>query len=309
MKKNLSFIVILFIFLLSLLGCSAKTVDQPKKEDQGSKGVFYEVHYNDNTVYLFGSIHIGVPKLYPLHEKIDAAYDASDYLAVEMDINDLKPEEMIALISEIGVYNDGTTIQDHVSTELYDELIRSIKDFGLQEEGVVIFKPWLVSDMLESLILEKAGYDLDLGIDQYFLKKAAIEKKEIISLETIEDQLGLYTILTPKSQEKALHSTLFDQDENQEKIAELMEMWIAGDINRLAELRILEDEESEDYQAYYEALTVDRDLKMTAKIEDFLKNGQSETYFVVVGALHLVGDNSIADLLKLKGYDVKKVIE
>lgn len=292
-----------------LVSCNGKQVMDSGLETPGSKGVFYEVNYKDNTVYLFGSIHIGVPKLYPLHEKIDAAYNASDYLVVEMDINDLKPEEMIAQISEIGVYNDGTTIKDHISTDLYDELIRTIKDFSIQEEGVTIFKPWLVSDMLESLILEKAGFDLDLGIDQYFLKKAAIEKKEIISLETIEDQLGLYTILAPESQEKALHSTLFEQEENQEKIAELMEMWIAGDINRLAELRKLEDEDSEDYQTYYEALTVDRDLKMTAKIEEFLKNGQSETYFVVVGALHLVGENSIVDLLNSKGYDVKMVIE
>ncbi|RJQ38322.1 MAG: hypothetical protein C4550_06760 [Nitrospiraceae bacterium] len=44
---------------------------------------------------------------------------------------------------------------------------------------------------------------------------------------------------------------------------------------------------------------------MTLKIEEFLKT--KETYFVVVGAGHLVGNKGIIELLKRKGYPVEQI--
>ncbi|WP_161568379.1 TraB/GumN family protein [Anaerobacillus alkaliphilus] len=280
-----------------------------QQEDIGSKGVFYEITYGENTVYLLGSIHIGLPNLYPLHEKVEAAYQNSEYLVVEINSNDIDPMEMMEVMFEIGVYQDGTTIQDHISPDLYEELLGTISELGLNEETVTIFKPWLLADMLESTLLENAGFSLELGIDQYFLSKAEIEKKEILSLETIHDQLNLYSMLLPESQEKALKATIEDQDNTIKQIEELMEMWKHGDIHGLSKLRTIEEDESGDVVDYFYALTDKRDKEMTAKIEDFLKNGQSETFFVVVGALHLVGENSIIDLLKQQGYEVTKVID
>ncbi|MCT8138121.1 TraB/GumN family protein [Anaerobacillus sp. CMMVII] len=304
--KKLGLLLVLVIFLF---GCTEKTMDQLDPKEEASKGIFYKVTHEENTVYLLGSIHIGIPALYPLADEIDAAYKASDYLAVEVNVNDLNQTEMMKLLSEIGIYNDGTTIEDHIASELYDELLQTLRNLGLQAEAVTLFKPWLVSDMVEAALLEEAGYSSDLGIDQYFLRKAVDDNKEIISLETVKQQLDLYTLLSPESQEQALYSTLFEQETNQEKIAELMSLWTSGDIQALSKLRILEGEQSQDFLEYFYALTDERDLKMTEKIEDFLKNESSETYFVVVGALHLVGENSIVDLLQSRGYDVKPMFE
>jgi hypothetical protein len=44
---------------------------------------------------------------------------------------------------------------------------------------------------------------------------------------------------------------------------------------------------------------------MASKIEDFLRN--RETYFVVVGAGHLVGSQGIIEILKGKGYMVEQL--
>jgi uncharacterized protein YbaP (TraB family) len=43
---------------------------------------------------------------------------------------------------------------------------------------------------------------------------------------------------------------------------------------------------------------------MTEKIEEFLTKG--ETYFIVVGAAHLVGKDGILERLKEKGYSVEQ---
>ena len=55
----------------------------------------------------------------------------------------------------------------------------------------------------------------------------------------------------------------------------------------------------------YEKLIYERNRSMASKIEDYLKT--KETYFVVVGAGHLVGSQGIIELLKGKGFVVEQL--
>lgn len=304
LKKKFTFLTFVLIFIVSLIGCSEKSSQQEEYTD-GAKGVFYQVSNEENTVYLLGSVHVGQPKMYPLHGKIVDAYTKSNHLAVEVNINDLNPVEMMQQISEIGMYSDGSMLSDHIDSELYAELVSTMNEHGMNETEVSLFKPWLVSDMLETTLLEQHGYSLSLGVDQYFLTKAEEDEKNIISLETIEDQLKLYSLLGPESQEKALYSTIFEADENKANIDDLIEKWIRGDTTALEELRAIGDDKPEDYIKYYKALTDERDKEMAKKIEEFLQNDTPDTYFIVVGSLHLVGENSIIDILDSKGYEIE----
>ena len=45
------------------------------------------------TVYLMGSIHFADQSFYPLRSEIEQAFDRSDYLAVELDVNALDHDE------------------------------------------------------------------------------------------------------------------------------------------------------------------------------------------------------------------------
>jgi uncharacterized protein YbaP (TraB family) len=52
-------------------------------------------------------------------------------------------------------------------------------------------------------------------------------------------------------------------------------------------------------------LLTDRNYKMAGKIEQYLTT--DNTYFVVVGAGHLVGDEGIVRLLQTKGYKTRQL--
>jgi hypothetical protein len=52
-------------------------------------------------------------------------------------------------------------------------------------------------------------------------------------------------------------------------------------------------------------MTPDRNIAMTGKIEDLLKTGKS--YFVVVGAGHLVSEEGIVQQLAERGYSVEQL--
>jgi len=49
----------------------------------------------------------------------------------------------------------------------------------------------------------------------------------------------------------------------------------------------------------------ERNIKMTSKIEGYLNAGGS--YFVIVGAGHLIGERGMVELLKSKGYIVEQL--
>ena len=44
---------------------------------------------------------------------------------------------------------------------------------------------------------------------------------------------------------------------------------------------------------------------MVSKIEDFLR--MKETYFVIIGAGHLIGERGMIEILKAKGYSVEQM--
>jgi uncharacterized protein YbaP (TraB family) len=55
----------------------------------------------------------------------------------------------------------------------------------------------------------------------------------------------------------------------------------------------------------YQSLLIDRNANWTPKIEILLET--PGTHLVAVGAAHLIGDGSVIDLLKQKGYDVQRL--
>ncbi|MNO06309.1 TraB family protein [compost metagenome] len=58
---------------------------------------------------------------------------------------------------------------------------------------------------------------------------------------------------------------------------------------------------------YYQTTIKDRNIGMIEKIEGYLEDKSKETYFVVVGALHMVGKDGIVTRLKEKGYTVTRL--
>ncbi len=54
-----------------------------------------------------------------------------------------------------------------------------------------------------------------------------------------------------------------------------------------------------------EKLIYDRNRKMISRIEGYLR--EKGTYFVVVGAGHLIGERGIVEALRKKGYPVEQL--
>jgi uncharacterized protein YbaP (TraB family) len=273
---------------------------------QSKKSFLWRVHSKTNTVYILGSIHFLKKEMYPLDEKIERAFEQSDILVVEANINDIKKEDIQKLIGRV-FYQGDDLLEKHVSLETFELLKKELDSLDLSIETVNKQRPWFLALTLASLETLKLGFDPNYGIDKYFLSKAK-EKKRILELESFDYQIHLFSHLSDKDQELLLLHALKDihmfKQEKQE-LDKLIEAWTSGDTKGVESTLTRSLSEDRRLVPIYEKLVYERDRKMVSKIEDFLQ--AKETYFVIVGAGHLVGSRGIIEILKEKGHFLEQL--
>ncbi|TCK99729.1 hypothetical protein EDC19_0087 [Natranaerovirga hydrolytica] len=270
-----------------------------------SKGFFWEVENDDNLVYLLGSIHLGTEDLFPIQREIEYAFLDSDYLVLEADIQTIS-EEDIAYMESIMVFDDGTTLEDHISEEIYNELESYMAQFDIPIEAVNTFKPWSLSMEVDSINYALSGLYPEYGIETYFLTHRP-EDMPIIELEGLRYQLDLFDNYSMALQEVLLASSLGDPEEIGEQLHQLVDTWKKGDLDRLEALTIYESIDPEyDHlmDEYNEALLTIRNYEMVDAIEELLNDEEGNTYFVIIGAAHYVGEDGIIHLLEEKDFEV-----
>jgi len=265
---------------------------------QSHKSFLWRVRSATNTVYLLGSLHFAKKEIYPLSQKVENAFEQSEILMIEANVNDIKKMDIQKLM-ESAFYPPPDTLEKHVSIETYEWVKKETSGLGIPIELINKQKPWFLSMTLVTLESLKLGLDPNLGIDKYFLSKAE-GKKKILELESLDYQIDLLSHLSDKDQELFLLYTLKDLNIMEQEVNKLTQAWTTGDTKGMES--ILTRSVSGDKRLFpiFEKLIYERNKKMVSKIEDFLK--RKETYFVIVGAGHLVGNHGIIGILKGRGY-------
>ncbi|MDR0271433.1 TraB/GumN family protein [Paenibacillus sp.] len=279
------------ILLAPKAGASAKT---------GGRGFMWEVEKNGNTVYLVGSMHIADDSFYPLRSELEKAFAEADYLGVEIDLSKAADEAQQKIIMDLSMYQDGTTLKDHVSSATYAKVGKILEQSGMKPNAMDAFKPWVVGTTINSLKSVKAGYEAASGVDLYFTQKANERKIPVLELESYKSQLGMFDGFSKELQEKNLNDVLDNFDVLDDTVKKMAEMWKTGSEEQLLELTNSITADGE----YNKAMLIDRNIKMADKIDGYLKSNKKEEYFIVVGAAHYLGENGIIKLLEEKGYTV-----
>ena len=298
MRKKVTRLLIIF-FILSLLDLSAYA---RHAISQSQKSFLWRVQSKTGTVYVLGSIHYLKKEIYPLNKKIEDAFDKSDVLVVEANINDISKID-IQKFMETAFYTDNESLEKHVSRETYELTKKEFESLGIPLLIVNKHKPWFLALTLTSVELIKLGFDPNYGIDNYFLSKAS-GKKKIEELESIDYQINLFSNFSDNEQELFLLYTLKDLNMLRQEVDNLTQAWIFGD-TKSTESIITKKLEDKRISSIFEKLIYERNRNMALKIEDFLR--KKETHFVIVGAGHLVGNKGVIEMLRGKGYLVEQL--
>jgi len=298
--KNKNSKLLAIFFILILLGTSAFAQETLSASQ---KTFLWKIQSKTNTVYVLGSLHFSKKEIYPLNEKIENAFSQSESLVVEANVNDLKKVDMQKLV-ERAFYPANDTLEKHVSPEIYELVKKETDGLGIPLELLNKQRPWFLAMTLVALESLKLGFDPNLGIDMYFLSKAGGGKK-ILELESLDYQLNLLSGFSDKDQELFLLYTLKDLKILEQELGKLTQAWTSGDTKAMESILTRSVSEDRRLSFILEKLIYERNRKMVSKIEDYLK--EKETYFVIVGAGHLVGNRGIIEILQGKGYLVEQL--
>jgi uncharacterized protein YbaP (TraB family) len=263
--------------------------------------ILWSLQGKTNKVYLLGSIHM-LQTTETLPPAIDAAYADAEALLMEIDMDDLDAAKMQQDVAELAMQPQDQTLQQQVGPEVYEKFESEVASLGVDAGMLDRFKPWFAAITLVQLQMMKLGFDPAVGVEQRLTRRASADHKPIRGLETAREQLEIMARLPEKQQREFLLYSVEDAGRMSRELDELLSAWRRGDATAMAKLL---QEGFDEYPDLYRPLTVDRNRKWVPQIEQLLDD--KDDYLVVVGALHLVGKDSVIDLLQRKGYKLEQL--
>ena len=253
-------------------------------------------------VVLLGSMHLLRARDYPLPSTVDRLIDRAETVVMEIDLDDLDPAAQQRTILTTALLPQGTGIGDVIDVELYRLLEQAAAKAGVDLELLARFEPWFLAISLLDIGMRKFGFEPERGLEQYVLGRASGAGKEITGLETLEFQLGIFDALPNSSQQALLEQTLTELDEAETAMAEMADAWRSGELDALT-AELLDD--FDEFPGLYTALVTERNERWVGSLEEMLDDGRR--HLVVVGALHLVGRDSVIELMAARGHAVERI--
>ena len=253
-------------------------------------------------VTLLGSMHVLRQVDYPLPAIVDRLFDRADVLVMELDLDAVDPATQQATILRAATLAPGTVLRDVVDPPVYELTEQRTRELGIDLKLLEHFEPWFLSVAILEQGMRKYGFQGELGLEQYLKRKSNAAGKQIVGLETLAMQIGIFDALPPASQQAMLEQTLQEIDEAETTMVDMAAAWRDGRLDALSE-GLLAD--FDDFPGLYETLVEKRNAEWVKSLERFPADGRR--YLVVVGALHLVGHDNVIDMLKARGHEVVRL--
>jgi uncharacterized protein len=321
MKKliNTGKCLLLFVFL---------TVNVFAKNTKNEGNTFlWEVkpkNQPDKTLYLLGSIHIGIKEMYPLNPIIMDAWNKSDVLGVEIDIGNIETGLVFSnLIPKL--IDMETPLYKKLPTDIYEKLKEKFNNLSLKFDLSIDYIDYLtplgaalcleLQNIIETMMNEEVDDEANpfvKGIDMFFLELAREEDKKIIEVESVNRQIQALEELNEFIVDyiKSLLERQNNKDnyeDNYNELIDLVTAWKDGDVKKIEKLINNPFSSDKNIDAKIKnALLYKRNQEIATKIEQYFLD--DEKYFIIIGAGHFVGKNSIIDFLNKTGkYNIKRL--
>jgi len=289
--------------MVALVALVATLAAPATRADAAAGNVLWSVRGQQNVVYLFGSIHALRPDDARLPDAAVAAYKEAEQLVMEIDLDDPTVTDPAAMATQMRLaaqLPDGQSLRSVLGDDYPGIAARAAQD-GLDLPALDRFAPWFVATVMLQVEIARHGFTTEHGVEQQFVDRALADRKPIRGLETPAAQFAVLASLSMPDQRRFLVKTLEDSAQAEARLEQLLQAWRNGDTAALAS--VLADE-FEAFPELYRPLTEDRNRDWVEQLVGLLSG--PEDYLVVVGALHLVGRNSVVDLLRQRGYTVRR---
>lgn len=262
-----------------------------------------------NRLYLLGSFHLLRASDYPLAPEVDAAYADAESLLFELSPAELESPDFGRRMQAAAQREDGRRLDEALGPELAAQLWQWLEAnghaLGEAASQVQDYDAWFVGLLVSLTELGRHGLDPALGLDRHLGRRASADGKPASGLETGAQQIAFLDAMPAMDQRQLLEEALAEAGDRT-RIDRLHADWRRGDAEALwttmgAEMR-------REHPELYRRMNAERNRAWLPALERRLAPaaGDDDT-LVVVGALHLLGEDGLVALLRDKGYRVRRL--
>jgi uncharacterized protein YbaP (TraB family) len=274
--------------------------------------LLWKVSDEDNSLYLLGSFHLLLPGDYPLSRDVDMALADAEKLLFEIAPEELASPQLAMQMGQAAMRTDGSTLDDQLGPGLSAKLAAwgeanaaQLAATGISVELLQRFEPWFVGMMVTIAQMKGIGFDPALGLDVHMGALAQKAQKPTAGFETGAQQIAFLDGMDAGEQLQMLEQALDQAEAGAGQMLALHAAWRAGDVDTILEGTVAEMRR--DFPALYRAINVERNDAWMPKLEARLREDGEDDTLVVVGAMHLLGEDGVVEKLRAKGYVVERV--
>jgi len=262
----------------------------------------WKITKDGNSLFLGGTLHLLAPSDFPLPSAFSSAYNDSEIIVLETDLQKLEDPGFQQSLMQKSMYGAGHNLKDVLRPEVFESLENHLAERGVPVDHIIHFKPGMVSITLTMIELHKLGLAGE-GVDQFYEKKARADSKKLLFLESVNEQLNFLSTMGEGNENELIEYTLEDISALPELFGSMKSGWRRGDIVQLKKIGL--DPWIDQFPELYQSILVQRNTKWVTSIEQLLQTKEVE--FVLFGALHLAGEEGVLQQLRARGYLIDNI--
>jgi uncharacterized protein YbaP (TraB family) len=281
---------------------SAQPAAPPSDPPITATPAMWVVHGPKATVYLLGSIHV-LPRNVNWHTpEVSAAINHSDTFVFEVPMDEDSRAHAAAYFIRQGLLSLSTSLPSFFDAEMRSDYREVITLTHADPTYLVYMRPWLAALVLQGVASGNTGFVAAEGVDNKVYGEAkARGVGQFRALETYEQQIQLLMGDGNLADEVQLLRVTFKKiiKDREPSLPGLFAAWKKGDVKGLASYG---PDSSAMTPEAKKALLEDRNRAWVPQIVGMLN--EQHTFFITVGAGHLVGKTGVPNLLRAQGYKV-----
>lgn len=266
-----------------------------------SEPALWRITDADSEIWLYGTVHLLPPDLEWRGPRFEAAFARADEFVTETDTSEAAVREINRLTQELGALPADESLSRQLGPNDAARLQRIAHGLNLDAGTLERQRPWLAALQLSYAATLRAGHRPEEGVEAVLMPEARARGLRLSYLETAAQQIEILASLSPKDEARFLSQTLIDIEAGTDALTAMDAAWARGDVEELA--RFLEPQWRDVGPGIHEAIILERNRAWADEVARRLDG--SGRIFIAVGAAHLVGDDSVVDLLRARGIAVE----
>lgn len=254
--------------------------------------------------YLFGTHHLVPISFLDSVPNVYKCFNRSKVVVSEFVMSAANMEEKIR---ETAIMPENYSFKELFSDSDYqyvDKELQTVTKLSLNDVGRL--KPAMIANIYVVAYYQQLyPTNDDWQLDSFFQQVADKQGKKVEGLETVEEQIKLlYESQTIERQAFLLLGAVKEKDRIVEEFTDMNRYYKSGNLEPLLEAYQSDSSEFASSEQEKFLMLDARNLEWVKKLPNFMQNNSC---FIAVGALHLVGENGLVNLLRKNGYKVSKV--